>query len=73
MASRYYTNIYLSRGHEFSDKAAACVLPKQANLYGAILLKRELGWEVAVAYNTEQLGKDGTFGRTSYHKICFSR
>ena len=37
------------------------------------LLERELGWEVAYAYNTEQLGKDGTFGRTSYHKICFSR
>ena len=24
------------------------------------LLERELGWEVAYAYNTEKLGKDGT-------------
>ena len=26
------------------------------------LLERELGWEVAYAYNTEKLGKGGTFG-----------
>ena len=37
------------------------------------LLERELGWEVAFAYNTEQLGKDGTFGRTSYHEILLTR
>ena len=37
------------------------------------LLERELGWEVAFAYNTEQLGKDGTFGRTSYHEILLAR
>ena len=30
------------------------------------LLERELGWEVAYAYNTEKLGRDGTFGRTSW-------
>ena len=30
------------------------------------LLERELGWEVAYAYNTEKLGKGGTFGR----KFC---
>lgn len=37
------------------------------------LLERELGWEVAYAYNTEQLGKGGTFGRTSYREILLTR
>ena len=37
------------------------------------LLERELGWQVAFAYNTEQLGKNGTFGRTSYHEILLTR
>lgn len=37
------------------------------------LLERELGWQVAFAYNTEQLGKDGTFGRTSYREILLAR
>ena len=37
------------------------------------LLERELGWEVAYAYNTEKLGKDGTFGRTSYKEILLTR
>lgn len=37
------------------------------------LLQNELGWEVAFAYNTEVLGKDGTFGRTSYHEILLTR
>ena len=37
------------------------------------LLERELGWEVAFAYNTEQLGKGGTFGRTSYREILLTR
>ena len=37
------------------------------------LLERELGWQVAFAYNTEQLGKDGTFGRTSCHEILLTR
>lgn len=37
------------------------------------LLERELGWEVAFAYNTEKLGKDGTFGRTSYREILLTR
>lgn len=36
------------------------------------LLERELGWEVAFAYNTEKLGKDGTFGRTSYREILLT-
>lgn len=37
------------------------------------LLQRDLGWEVAFAYNTEKLGKDGTFGRTSYSEILLTR
>lgn len=37
------------------------------------LLQNELGWEVAFAYNTEVLGKDGTFGRTSYREILLTR
>ena len=36
-------------------------------------LLEELGWQVAFAYNTEKLGKDGTFGRTSYHEILLIR
>lgn len=37
------------------------------------LLERELGWEVAFAYNTEKLGEDGTFGRKSYKEILLTR
>lgn len=37
------------------------------------LLERELGWEVAFAYNTEQLGENGTFGRRSYREILLTR
>ena len=37
------------------------------------LLDQELGWDVAFAYNTEKLGKDGTFGRTSYREILLTR
>lgn len=37
------------------------------------LLEQELGWDVAFAYNTEKLGKDGTFGRTSYREILLTR
>lgn len=32
-----FEDIYFSRGHEFPGKAVAYVLPKHANLYGAIL------------------------------------
>lgn len=37
------------------------------------LLHNELGWDVQFAYNTETLGKDGTFGRTSYNEILLFR
>lgn len=37
------------------------------------LLRDELGWDVQFAYNTEVLGKNGTFGRTSYHEILLTR
>lgn len=37
------------------------------------LLRDELGWDVRFAYNTESLGKDGTFGRTSYKEILLVR
>ena len=37
------------------------------------LLRDELGWDVRFAYNTEVLGKNGTFGRTSYHEILLTR
>ena len=37
------------------------------------LLERELGWEVAYAYNKEKLGQDGTFGRTGYEEILLTR
>lgn len=37
------------------------------------LLETELGWHVAFAYNTEVLGKGGTFGRRSYQEILLSR
>lgn len=33
------------------------------------LLSDELGWDVRFAYNTEILGKNGTFGRESYKEI----
>lgn len=37
------------------------------------LLHEELGWDVEYAYDKEVLGKDGTFGRTSYHEILLVR
>lgn len=37
------------------------------------LLCDELGWDVQFAYNKEVLGKDGTFGRTSYKEILLKR
>ncbi len=37
------------------------------------LLRDELGWDVQFAYNTEVLGKNGTFGRESYHEILLLR
>ena len=37
------------------------------------LLRDELGWEVCFAYNTEVLGVDGTFGRSSYRDILLVR
>lgn len=37
------------------------------------LLHDELGWDVKFAYNTEVLGKNGTFGRESYKDILLTR
>lgn len=37
------------------------------------LLRDELGWDVRFAYNTEILGKNGTFGRESYKEILLLR
>lgn len=37
------------------------------------LLHEELGWQVEYAYNSEKLGKDGTFGRESYKEILLVR
>lgn len=37
------------------------------------LLRDELGWDVKFAYNTEVLGKNGTFGRESYKEILLFR
>lgn len=37
------------------------------------LLRDELGWDVRFAYNTEVLGKNGTFGRESYKEILLIR
>lgn len=37
------------------------------------LLRDELGWDVQFAYNTEILGKTGTFGRESYKDILLLR
>lgn len=37
------------------------------------LLRDELGWEVAYAYNTEKLGTDGTFGRKNYREVVLWR
>lgn len=37
------------------------------------LLRDEMGWDVQFAYNKEVLGKNGTFGRTSYKEILLKR
>lgn len=36
-------------------------------------LRDELGWDVKFAYNTEVLGKNGSFGRESYKDILLTR
>ena len=36
-------------------------------------MRDELGWDVQFAYNTEVLGKNGTFGRESYKDILLYR
>ena len=37
------------------------------------VLQNKLGWKVAYAYNLEQLGVDGTFGRNSYKEVLLTR
>ena len=37
------------------------------------LLRDELGWDVEFAYNSEVLGREGTFGRESYREILLTR
>ena len=37
------------------------------------VLRDELGWEVAMAYNSEKLGASGTFGRKSYREVVLWR
>ena len=37
------------------------------------LLRDELGWDVQFAYNTEVLGKNGTFGRENHKEIVLLR
>ena len=37
------------------------------------VLRDELGWEVAMAYNSEKLGANGTFGRKSYREVVLWR
>ena len=37
------------------------------------VLQNKLGWKVVYAYNLEQLGVDGTFGRTSYKEVLLTR
>ena len=39
----------------------------------AALLHDELGWEVAYAYNQEELGDNGTLGRKNYREIILLR
>ena len=38
-----------------------------------ICLQNELDWDVHFAYNTEVLGENGTFGRSSYKEIVLTR
>lgn len=37
------------------------------------VLQNKLGWKIAYAYNLEQLGVDGTFGRTSHKEVLLTR
>lgn len=36
---------------------------------GAGEVLAELGWDVQLAYDSEKLGKDGTYGRESYRDV----
>ena len=37
------------------------------------VLQNKLGWDVVLAYDKEQLGENGTFGRKSYKEIVLTR
>lgn len=37
------------------------------------LLRNELGWEVELAFNSEKLGANGTFGRNNYKEILLGK
>ena len=37
------------------------------------LLHNELGWDVQPAYNSEELGENGSFGRKTYKEILLVR
>ena len=37
------------------------------------LLERELGWEIAYAYNAEKFGEKGTLGRKSEREVLLAR
>ena len=52
--------------HDYSEK-------KLVQDSACDVLQNKLGWKVAYAYNTEQLGVDGTFGRTSYKEVLLTR
>ena len=52
--------------HDFSEN----ILVQESS---GNLLHNELGWDVRFAYNTEELGVNGTFGRKSYKEILLKR
>ena len=52
--------------HDYSEK-------KLVQDSACDVLQNKLGWKVAYAYNSEQLGVDGTFGRTSYKEVLLTR
>lgn len=64
------TKITILGGDHMSNDYSENILIQES---ACNLLHNELKWNVQLAYNAEILGKDGTFGRESYHEVLLFR
>ena len=64
------TKITILGGDHMSNDYSENILIQES---ACNLLHNELKWDVELAYHAERLGKDGTFGRESYHEVLLLR